>query len=333
MRLRLLLHAIFVMYLMLLFGPSGTGLAASAQIVFYSDRDGDILRNKIYLMNEDGSNLHRVGTLPGNHASPKLTPNNQKIVFEYSESYGSGSQIYIMSTDGSHAQILTTEPNGNHSPQVMPEGRIVYKQNTQEARTLYIMNQDGSGKTLFPIKATGTAAADLQFLTIGPGGMIAFTNYVFETYTTEHIYTMKIDGSQLQRLTNSIESSRFIALSPDGKKMVYANVGAGGMMLPAHHENDGLYIMNSDGTNTRRIVQVDFSQDLGPSGNNIGTIGSGRKTVGLLAPPSFSPDGTKLTYAVNIDGKYHVYIVNSDGTGLKQLTSSSRNDWAPSFSR
>jgi len=61
-------------------------------------------------------------------------------------------------------------------------------------------------------------------------------------------------------------------------------------------------MMESDGTNARHIVQIDFSQDLGPSGNNIGTISSGRKRVGILAPPSFSSEGTKLTYAVNIDG-------------------------------
>jgi Tol biopolymer transport system component len=101
--------------------------------------------------------------------------------------------------------------------------------------------------------------------------------------------------------------------------------------LKPHHEHDGIYIMNADGTRPLRLVQFDFGQDLGPSGGLVG-IGPGRDIPGI-SNLSFSPDGNKLTYAIGFGSRASIiYVVNVDGTGLQRLTDQSGFNAEPSFS-
>ena len=46
----------------------------------------------------------------------------------------------------------------------------------------------------------------------------------------------------------------------------------------------------------------------------------------------WSPDGEKLTFFANWDGDYEIYIINVDGSELKQLTTNDHYDLYPSFS-
>lgn len=47
---------------------------------------------------------------------------------------------------------------------------------------------------------------------------------------------------------------------------------------------------------------------------------------------NWSPDGKSLTFYANWGGDYEVYIINSEGTGLHQLTDNDVYDGFPVFS-
>jgi hypothetical protein len=46
----------------------------------------------------------------------------------------------------------------------------------------------------------------------------------------------------------------------------------------------------------------------------------------------YSPDGTRVAFSSNADGNPEVYVMNADGSGVKQLTDNSAIDWNPSWS-
>jgi hypothetical protein len=46
----------------------------------------------------------------------------------------------------------------------------------------------------------------------------------------------------------------------------------------------------------------------------------------------YSPDGTRIAFSSNADGNPDIYVMNADGSGIKQLTDNSAIDWNPSWS-
>jgi TolB protein len=48
--------------------------------------------------------------------------------------------------------------------------------------------------------------------------------------------------------------------------------------------------------------------------------------------PAWSPDGTEIAFASRRDGKYHIYVMSADGTRVRRLTSSAKDDNRPGWS-
>jgi TolB protein len=62
--------------------------------------------------------------------------------------------------------------------------------------------------------------------------------------------------------------------------------------------------------------------------------GSGVKRINDYGlDPDWSPDGEKISYIEVVGGHYEIFVMNADGSGRKQLTSSSGADlyqtWSP----
>jgi len=50
------------------------------------------------------------------------------------------------------------------------------------------------------------------------------------------------------------------------------------------------------------------------------------------AQPCISPDGKRIAFSSNRNGKWHVYLMNADGRNIMQITTGESNDMHPSFS-
>ncbi len=77
----------------------------------------------------------------------------------------------------------------------------------------------------------------------------------------------------------------------------------------AYSQDDGLWVMNSDGTNKTRLLRFDYG--------------------GWNAYfPSWSPDGTKLAVSIYVSGQgWGIYTVGRDGSGLKLLVTLPSGFW------
>jgi len=115
----------------------------------------------------------------------------------------------------------------------------------------------------------------------------------------DNIYSINIDGSEWQRLTDYSGADLYPEASPDGEKIAYTSDIKGIWQI---------VIMDWNGQNKRQITHNSFRS----------------------AYPSWSYDMEYIYFEAFIDGDWELYRINSDGTGQKRLThNSGGHDWHP----
>jgi Tol biopolymer transport system component len=169
------------------------------------------------------------------------------------------------------------------------------------------------------------------------------------------IYVMNIDGSNQQRLTDSLQDVSEPAWSWDRNKIAYvaytqsdvgdqlrtvmvmAADGSGSIPLTFDGRQNDCPAWSPDGT---KIV---FSKlGTGTNGWDLYVLDTVNGTkywaltndTGDELKPSWSPDGTKIAYAGMRDGFPEVFVVNSDGSGARTAVTQDSNmvntpRWSP----
>jgi Tol biopolymer transport system component len=128
----------------------------------------------------------------------------------------------------------------------------------------------------------------------GANGRIAF--YSDRSDGNYEIYSVNPDGSGLLNLTNNPAFDATPSWSADGARIAFVSERSPG----------GLYTMNADG-----------------SGQTLVT------SACVTGFPAWSPDGSKIAFTACGDD---IFVVNVDGTGLTNLTSTVEFDRFPSWS-
>ncbi len=134
------------------------------------------------------------------------------------------------------------------------------------------------------------------------------------------IFSVRIDGQQMQRLTASPGYDAEATISPDGKTIVWTSMKDGDL---------DIYAMNTDGTHVRRLTD-----ELGYDGG-----------------PFFSPDSKRIVYRASHPrdpeevarykallaqqlvepGQLEIFVMNADGSGKRQVTANGASNFAPYF--
>ena len=126
---------------------------------------------------------------------------------------------------------------------------------------------------------------------------------------TFEIYVMDADGSNEERLTTNKAEDLYPAWSPDGEKIAFTS------------DRDGyidIFVMNADGTapkNLTNYISADVEPAWSPDGTKI-VFTSSRKTSGSS---SAGPDTLRdsLGWGTLL---YNIFVMNADGTDVKELT-------------
>ncbi|MGI8919805.1 MAG: protein kinase domain-containing protein [Pyrinomonadaceae bacterium] len=123
--------------------------------------------------------------------------------------------------------------------------------------------------------------------------------------------SISADGSTIATTQSQTTSSVWV--TPNGKSDTSVRVttgtkeGGGGVALMP----DGRIIYTNAGSGSAELMMVDAN------GNNARPLTSNNSLNGL---PAVSPDGRFIVFISNHTGGPHIWRMNSDGTGLKQLT-------------
>jgi TolB protein len=217
------------------------------------------------------------------------------------------------------------------------------------------------------------------------GGKIAFTR--------GDVWFVGADGGNARRLTKGLEHDRPLAWSPDGSRLLFwkhSKVGwdvwvtdadgknqknltatrSGGCRSPRwspdgrtiaflRDDPEGLYLMDTDGKNQRRISRRghrDEAPAWSPDGRRIAYVHftptsprTGRadiyvidrdgkndacitKSKGSSTSPAWSPDGKKIAFQGRRGGSFEICTINPDGRNEKVLTKGTRDNADPVWS-
>jgi TolB protein len=176
---------------------------------------------------------------------------------------------------------------------------------------------------------------------------------VYEVVIEGHqqLFIMNNSGSGQKQITHDSANHDTPSWSPDGRKIAY---------MSDRNGHEAIYIANADGTGEERISDdkheyihpnwsLDSSKvifcsddDLKPPKKNESDIYSvdlkTRETRMLISGgtntyPSWSPDGSRIAFRRMIgDMNSEVFVANSDGSGVQNLTSHPAFDGWPAWS-
>ncbi len=262
------------------------------QLIFQRQEKVDSACDQEYIMNIDGSDLHRISNGLGRTTCGYFYDNDRRVLYSSTFKHSPAcpavpdrSQGYVWPVG--HLEIYTSKPDGSDLRQLTDNGAY----NAEST-----VSPDGK-RIIF----TSTRDADIE------------------------LYTMNVDGSDVRRITNRVGYDGGAFFSPDGSKIVwraaypqtaadtadYFNLLAQRLVRPAKVE---LWVANADGSDARQITHLggaNFAPYFHPDGKRI----------------IFSSN-----YQNPRSGKFDLYLVNIDGSGLEAVTTHPDFDSFPMFS-
>jgi tricorn protease-like protein len=212
---------------------------------------------------------------------------------------GANADVYLIASNGTGERRVSTSPVSDVDPAWSADGsKIAFTSERDGNREIYVMNADGSNL----VRLTNSPSSDDRPAWSPDGTKIVF---VSARDGTADIYVMNADGTNPVRLTNSAAYDAEPAWSPDGSRIAFSS------------DRDGttaIWVMNADGSAPTRLTTI-----ASPRGDR---------------QPAWSPDGTKIAFsrksATNTNSD--IFVVNADGTGVKQLTRFIDNAADPAWS-
>jgi Tol biopolymer transport system component len=142
--------------------------------------------------------------------------------------------------------------------------------------------------------------------------------YVWPIYAGYDIFRANVDGSNLMRLTSTDGYDAEATIGPNGR-IVFTSVRDGDMEI---------YSMNGDGSDVRRLTHrpgPDGGAFFSPDGKQI--VFRGHPTEGAELQEYLS----LLKQGIWRPTQLEIYLMNSDGTNLRQVTHLGHANFAPYF--
>jgi TolB protein len=201
------------------------------------------------------------------------------------------TELYLRAADGTLTQ-LTRNTAGDYGGVWSPDGRRLAFVSDRDGGEpeIYRMNADGSGQ----VRLTRTAAfvSDHTPSWSPDGAYVVFASFRAGQDNVE-VYRMRPDGSQVTRLTTTAAGVDDNApqYSPDGRSIAFSSTRAG--------NQQGVWLMDADGGNPRRLVDDPARDDVFPRWTADGRV-------------VYAHFGTEQRGS-------DVWITAADGTGAREL--------------
>jgi TolB protein len=223
-----------------------------------------------------------------------------------------------------------------------PGGKIVFTCQIfkyQSSEQICIMNGDGSGQR----QLTQESGTRHFYPSLAPDGQsVVYSQYLEDEYY--EIMEMDLKDDAPRRLTDRLGALTGPEISPDGTSIVF-------MRSPPASDEYQIWIMNRDGANPRRLLdtsgwdptwspdgsQILFASDRdGPiqlyvADLNGAVIGRVTELPAIRGRSDWSVLDLITTYSGE-SWKREIYLMQADGTDVRQVSPAGGNSQGPSFS-
>jgi eukaryotic-like serine/threonine-protein kinase len=239
----------------------------------------------------------------GDALQPVFSPRQKRIAYwSRPDRYGQREHILTIPANGGEAVAVTDGSYTDLNPVWSPDGKYLYFSSNRggSSNIWRIAIDENTGVTSGvpeAVTAMGATTSVLQ-LSFSRDGRMAYSAQ------TEIRNLRSVSFSPAQgtigtpvSITQGSMQMWFPDPSPDGEWLTAYSMG----------QQRHIFVMRTDGTEQRDLTPGDYR----------------------YAWPRWSPDGQRIVFSSRRTGDYELWIVNRDGSGLRQLTQSSGGHYSP----
>jgi Tol biopolymer transport system component len=258
------------------------------------------LWSEIYVANPDGTGARRVSSsrtaVMDSHA--QWSPDGKRILFDRCTT--NVCTIWLVDADGTHQRRLTAAcpsdrpppvcsddsfpsfaPDGRHIVFVHASGRIGHYSTGDWVASSEIVWRDLRGGKLTILRRLAGFRGDYEQPQVSPDGVkLSFrieNSSRARRKNGKALFVANLDGNNQRRITPWSLRATSATWAPDGSRILFASNALAGNLAPGTN----LYTARPDGTDMHPLTNVGASH--------------------YVLAGSYSPDGTSITYATDLD--------------------------------
>jgi Tol biopolymer transport system component len=280
-------------------GSVGGSTSPQGDILFVREFADNGLENKdVFLIDSKSTGERRLTSDLQDDHSPVWSTDKKMVAYQ-------SAGVKVMNSDGSEAQLLDSMGS---LPLWAPDSKVIaYSVTRGQGEQIYLINSDGSNKKKL---SDDEVARGMRW---SPDGKtIAYIRGNNVTHGSGWgLATINVASGNITDLTNEQGQPRSLSWDNTGQFLTYALWERGPPQMSYLKKVE----LGSRIVETIQAIELDFQQVY----------------HGFLNP-QWSPDGSKIGFASDMEGEQQIYSINPDGGGLANLTpddNTSEFSWSP----
>lgn len=195
------------------------------------------------------------------------------------------------STEAVHPEATTSE----FDPAFSVDGKVFAFLKTTGTLRVNLEIHERTGSKLGDVPPSG-GFSGMRSPAVAPDRQ--YVVYSFAEKGRQHLFEVRVDGSEKRTLTDSRGINNWPSYSHDGREIVFGSSREGDFEI---------YRMPARGGDATRLTH----------------------SAGQDSRPKFSPDGSRIAFTSHRDGNAEIYVMNTDGSSPRRITDSpDRDDYA-----
>ncbi len=247
----------------------------------------------------------------GDAVQPSWSPHGQRIAYWavlWSESGGRQRDLWTVPADGGPAERVTDDPAVDWNPVWAPDGKFLYFASDRGgSMNLWRVPIDElSGKVVGLPEPVTTPSPFVGHLSLAADGRhLAYASILTTTNLQRFNFDPATQTARRDVVAITAGSRSYVGpdLSPDGEWLAFASIE------PHRH----LFVSRVDGSGLRQLTNDARDRNA-----------------------RWSPDGQRIAFYSDRNGRYNIWSIHPDGSGLEQLTAADSllyPVWSPDESR